>query len=221
MIHARSKRVALRTTPRWGIATLLCAAIGISCATGPRYSEFSPTISADDRMMIFQSDREKRHRFRLYYKQKIDGRWREPVFMEGLGAVEGDGGPFITYDQNYLVFSSLRKGGAGNLDLWISQRLGTTWGPPVNMGAPINSSGYDGFGTISPDGKTIAYSACANDGYQIYKMSVEGDEYIKLTESLSGFVEHYLCPVWSSDGQRIYYVENGLIILGVVFSIIY
>lgn len=157
MIHARSKRVALRTTPRWGIATLLCAAIGISCATGPRYSEFSPTISADDRMMIFQSDREKRHRFRLYYKQKIDGRWREPVFMEGLGAVEGDGGPFITYDQNYLVFSSLRKGGAGNLDLWISQRLGTTWGPPVNMGAPINSSGYDGFGTISPDGKTIFF----------------------------------------------------------------
>ena len=73
--------------------------------------------------------------------------------------------------------------------------------------------------SLSPDGKTIAYSACANDGYQIHKMSVEGDEYIKLTESLSGFVEHYLCPVWSSDGQRIYYVENGLIILGVVFSI--
>jgi len=42
---------------------------------------------------------------------------------------------------------------------------------------------------------------------------------MKLTESLSGFVEHYNCPVWSSDGQRIYYVENGLIILGVVFSI--
>lgn len=72
--------------------------------------------------------------------------------------------------------------------------------------------------SLSPDGKTLVYSACANDGYQIYKMSAEGDDYIKLTKSLSGFVEHYVCPVWSSDGQRIYYVENGLIILGVVFS---
>lgn len=73
--------------------------------------------------------------------------------------------------------------------------------------------------SLSPDGKTIAYSACGDEGYQIYKMSTDGGNYVKLTKSISGYVEHYLCPVWGSDGQIIYYVENGLILLGPVYSI--
>jgi Tol biopolymer transport system component len=73
--------------------------------------------------------------------------------------------------------------------------------------------------SLSPDGKVIVYSACANDGYQIYKMSADGGNYTKLTKSISGYVEHYICPVWSYDGQIIYYVENGLILLGTVYSI--
>jgi Tol biopolymer transport system component len=78
---------------------------------------------------------------------------------------------------------------------------------------------WDGSVSLSPDGESITYSACANDGYQIYRMDAEGGNYLKLTKSLSGFAEHYTCPVWSADGENIFYVANGLIILGPVYSI--
>jgi Tol biopolymer transport system component len=78
---------------------------------------------------------------------------------------------------------------------------------------------WDASVSLSPEGRSIIYSACAADGYQIYRMDAEGGNYLKLTKSSSGFVEHYTCPIYSTDGGNIYYVANGLIILGPVFSI--
>lgn len=73
--------------------------------------------------------------------------------------------------------------------------------------------------SLSPDGKNIAYSACADEGYMVYKMSIKGENNIKLTASLSGFVEHYMCPVWSTTGDTIFYVANSLFFGGPVYSI--
>src|SRR5665647_1163288 len=64
--------------------------------------------------------------------------------------------------------------------------------------------------SLSPNGEFITYSANAEDGYQVFKMSVNGENTLKLTKSLSGFVENYTCPVWSVDGGNIFYVANGL-----------
>ena len=73
--------------------------------------------------------------------------------------------------------------------------------------------------SLSPNGESITYSANATDGYQVFKMSVNGENTLKLTKSQSGFAEHYTCPVWNSDGSNIFYAANGLYILGPVFSI--
>jgi len=73
--------------------------------------------------------------------------------------------------------------------------------------------------SLSPNGEFITYSANAEDGYQIYKMFADGKNVLKLTHSFSGFVEHYTSPVWSADGGTIFYVANGLYILGPVYSI--
>jgi Tol biopolymer transport system component len=73
--------------------------------------------------------------------------------------------------------------------------------------------------SLSPNGESITYSANAADGYQVFKMSVNGENILKLTKSQSGFAEHYTCPVWNSDGGNIFYVANGLYILGPVYSI--
>ena len=73
--------------------------------------------------------------------------------------------------------------------------------------------------SLSADGENIAYSANTNEGAMVFTMSVRGSNNLKLTKNLSGFVEYYICPIWSSDGANIYYVDNGYIILGPVFSI--
>ncbi|MBN2160821.1 MAG: OmpA family protein [Spirochaetes bacterium] len=122
-----------------------------------KYSEYSPTISADGRTMIYQADIEKPKKYKIYAKQKVFNKWSNPIPLDNINSKYADGGCFITYDQNYLIFTSDRKGGLGNCDLWISQRKGDKWSDPVNMGVPINSPEYEGFASLSPDGNTLYF----------------------------------------------------------------
>lgn len=119
--------------------------------------EYAPTISADGQFMIFESDRDEKYNWKLYITHKTDSGWTQPVRLDSVNSNEWDGAPFLTYDQNYLYLSSERPGGAGDIDVWISQRLGESWTKPVNIGHPINQKGYDGFASLSSDGKTLYF----------------------------------------------------------------
>ncbi len=135
-----------------------CSSAGSSSKSrGYQYSEYSPTISADGKTMIYQADIDKPKKYQIYAKQKVFDKWSKPVSLDAINSRYNDGGCFITYDQNSLIFTSDRPGGLGNCDLWVSQRKGDRWSEPVNMGAPINSAGYDGFASLAPDGNTIYF----------------------------------------------------------------
>lgn len=139
------------------IAGIIAAQVVLIYAANSQYSEYSPTISADGNTMIFQADFDQPKNYKIYAKQKVYGKWTKPVSLDNVNSSSADGGCFITYDQNSLIFTSNRKGGQGNADLWISRRKGDEWSDPVNMGAPINSSLYEGFASLSPDGNTIFF----------------------------------------------------------------
>ncbi|MDP6529178.1 MAG: FlgD immunoglobulin-like domain containing protein [Gemmatimonadota bacterium] len=53
--------------------------------------------------------------------------------------------PYISRDGQRLYFSDfggIRPGGYGNADLWVSELVGAgVWGPPQNLGAPVNTDG--------------------------------------------------------------------------------
>ncbi len=154
----------------------------LSCGSAPKvpkvntqYSEYSPSISADGRTMIFQSDFFEREKFKIVIKHKKGDDWTEPVLLNNVNSDFLDGGCFITYDQNHLIITSNRKGGIGSTDLWISNREGDNWTRPKNFGEPVNSDEYEGFASLSPDGKTIYFvridetkSECKTKKFTIY-----------------------------------------------------
>jgi hypothetical protein len=144
-------------------------------ARNPDYCEYSPTISADGKTLIYQADMHKKGDYKIYIKQLLNGKWTLPRLLENVNSDYSDGGPFITYDQNFLIISSKRPGGFGNADLWVSQRIGDRWARPVNMGRPVNSSGYDGFASLSPDGRVLYFvrecpekKECTSDKFGIF-----------------------------------------------------
>jgi outer membrane protein OmpA-like peptidoglycan-associated protein len=50
----------------------------------------------------------------------------------------------------------------GGIDIWFSKKTGDSWSAPKNMGRTINSAAYDGFASLSPDGKYLYFMRALN-----------------------------------------------------------
>jgi Tol biopolymer transport system component len=115
------------------------------------FSDFAPHLSRNGRSLYFTSTRPDSSGVEdLWVSQRAhpDAPWGPPV---NLGAVVNstfnDRSPELSRDGHYLFFASDRPGGSGGFDIWVSWRQNARddfgWGPPVNLGATINSSSTD------------------------------------------------------------------------------
>lgn len=126
-----------------------------------KYTEFSPTISADGRTMIFESSLDMEKGWELFESQ-IDekGNWSKPVPLKSINEkCNFLAGPSISYDGNLLFYTAFIEGKSQTEDIYYSTRTGdNVWSEPVHIGAPINTEeNYEGFPSISPDGKTLYF----------------------------------------------------------------
>jgi len=78
--------------------------------------------------------------------------------------------PSISADGLSLFFASGRPGGLGSDDIWVTTRASVSdpWGPPVNLGPPVNTSADDGAPNISADGSTLYFTSNRPGGYGSY-----------------------------------------------------
>src|SRR6266702_2773042 len=77
--------------------------------------------------------------------------WSTPVNLGPLvNSPFTDFTPELSRDGLSLYFSSNRPGGFGLTDLYVARRIAPDppWGPPVNLGAAVNSSGFEGGMTL-------------------------------------------------------------------------
>jgi outer membrane protein OmpA-like peptidoglycan-associated protein len=121
--------------------------------------DYAPSISADGKTMILETNRSGR--WELYMSKISNGEWKAPLAInkisEFVDSTDLIGGPTISYDGNVLYFFSSVKGGYGKEDIYFSVRDGDDWSEPQNIGAPINTHHYEGFPSISSDGKTLYF----------------------------------------------------------------
>jgi len=73
----------------------------------------------------------------------------------------------LSNDDLELYFSGRRAGGYGRQDLWVTTRdsKDSDWGPPVNLGPPINTSSNDLTPWIAQDGLELYFSSARPGGY--------------------------------------------------------
>lgn len=108
-----------------------------------------PSINEDGTVLYFASDMEGGYGLYDIYKIKKDerGRWGEPINLgPEINTEFNDSYPYIA--GNVLYFSSYGHPGFGGFDVFYSiiDEDGN-YGPPINMGAPVNSSADD-FGFV-------------------------------------------------------------------------
>jgi Tol biopolymer transport system component len=93
--------------------------------------------------------------------------WSAPVIVPNVNSEFSEVGPGISRDGRSLYFGSDRPGGFGNVDLWVSQRARVTdpWGPPVNLGATINTAAAELVPAFSRDGHWMFFSSDRPGGH--------------------------------------------------------
>jgi len=81
-----------------------------------------------------------------------------------VNSPQKDYAPVISADGNTLYFTSNRPGGRGETDFWYSNRTGSSWGPAMNLGPPINTRLPEGTCTITPSQTMVIFAICDEPG---------------------------------------------------------
>jgi hypothetical protein len=145
-----------------------------------------------------------------------DCSWRAPLNLgTTVNTSRIDGGPTLSQDGHWLYLISDRPGGNGSNDIYLSWRADKAddfgWGPPVNLGAPINTASLEA--GPNPWGSEFYFHrgpVSTPQTADIYVSRMRGEAFSEPTivEELSspGFFTQR--PSISSDGREMFFSSN-------------
>ncbi|MFC1634412.1 LamG-like jellyroll fold domain-containing protein [Planctomycetota bacterium] len=90
-----------------------------------------------------------------------DEAWGTPVNLgPPINSSADEGTPNISPDGLELYFGSIRPGGYGSDDIWVSKRAtkNDPWGEPMNLGPIVNSPSSESITFLSPNGLLLFFS---------------------------------------------------------------
>jgi outer membrane protein OmpA-like peptidoglycan-associated protein len=119
---------------------------------------FSGAVISQDRsaIIIYMNEREKKPYSDLYIsKSKSDGEYTKPIMIESLSTYKDEFGPYLAENDQVMYYASNRDGTMGDVDIWKVRRLDESWlkwSEPENIGAPINTDGFDSYFSVDESG---------------------------------------------------------------------
>ena len=198
-----------------------------------QYSEHSPVISSDDKLLIFTSRGEAvtgasgkvsdsknksvaadgEYYEDIFESTRIDDEnWQKPRSLSGVLNGKGHDASTQLFDNDTKL---LMYRNDNNGDIFVSDKSGGDWGIPKPLDGNINSKAYEGDAFITPDGLTLIFATgkYAEDGtldlYQSTRV-VGGD--FGPAKSLGANINTKYdddSPFMSKDGKTLYFSSRG------------
>lgn len=179
--------------------------------------EYFPKLTADGRIMIFTRKTNEQENFYLSTLDEEVG-WAEASLLQGEvnSTHYNEGAHGISPDGKYLYFTGCnRPEGLGSCDIYVSRREGDQWGEPQNLGAPINTSGWEAQPALSADGSMLYFvsnRAGGMGGYDIWRSHKQADGSWGTPENLGPTINTAFdesAPFVHADNQTLYFSSNG------------
>lgn len=103
-------------------------------------SESFASISNNGTIYFMKVNEDGRGTSDIYYSKKINGVYQTPQNIGlPINTTERESNPFISANEDYIIYFSTDPKGYGDVDLYISFKKDGKWGEPKNLGLPINS----------------------------------------------------------------------------------
>ena len=126
-----------------------------------KFYESHASISSDGKKLYFTSNRDGgQGNLDIYVSEKdASGDWGPAVNLgAAINTPFNEDTPFITKNDSVLYFCSEGHTSMGGFDNFKSQKIGTAWKTPTNLGYPINSTDDDKFFQPVNNGLNAYYS---------------------------------------------------------------
>lgn len=178
--------------------------------------QYFPTLSADDSELIFTVRYGKAHDDNedLFISTKDDkGKWKAPIPIERINSTFREGASTISADGRKIIFTIC---GPRGCDLFESVKQGNTWKAPVNLGAAINTYGWEAQPSLSADGNELYFISDRKGGvggYDIWFSKKGSDgKWIKATNVGAPVNTPFdeIAPYIHVNNRNLYYASNGL-----------
>jgi len=122
-------------------------------------AEFGFSLAADNSFYIASTRKGGRGGDDIWHAPFVDNTWSQAIHLPALNTAYNDAGPGIAPDKSFMVFNSIKPGGLGGADLYLTLRQSDgTWTTPRNLGPRVNSAYHDFGCYISPDKKYLFFS---------------------------------------------------------------
>jgi OOP family OmpA-OmpF porin len=121
------------------------------------YVEFC--LSNDGRTIVLSLQRADSYGGKDLYVSSLqpDGSWSAPKNLgPTINSAADEATPFLASDGKTLYFASEGFAGYGDMDMYISRRLDSTWqrwSEPENLGPQLNTPGWDAYYTVPASGE--------------------------------------------------------------------
>lgn len=145
--------------------------------------EYNPTFTPDGKTVYFTRRIDRRGNEVIMFSRLENGKWTTPQTAEFSGKFY-DKEPMLSPDGKRIFFASERPNGRdekANFDIWMAEKTDKGWGEAKNLGANVNSSGYDNYPSIAADG-TLYFASVRQDGRKdndLYRSRLVNGEYQK------------------------------------------
>ena len=184
------------------------------------YQDIEPFYSPNEDRLYFVSNRPiyedaERDDYNIWYSNKIDAIWQEPVPLDSI--INNKGDEFYPSISKYgnLFFTATSENGFGKEDIYQSRFENGKFLNPEPLPAEINSSSYEFNAFISPDENYIIFSSFGREdgrgGGDLYFSVKDENGNWKEAQNMGKFVNSEAsdyCPFVDFNSEIFYFTSE-------------
>jgi ankyrin repeat protein len=180
--------------------------------SGPDHDDDVPFFSPDGKRIYFISRRplpgEQQNRSeRIWLAERTAAGWSDPQPLDPTVNQHDMHWQFSLDKEKNLYFAGQASDSLGMGDIYMARFSGGKYEKPVNLGAPVNTSGSETSPFIAPDGSYLLYSSQYDLWVSFRGGRGEWLEPVKLgPEVNSPSIE--LCPLITADGKYLFFLSQ-------------